>query len=65
MAGRPIGETVEANRREEVAMFSGRQEMLETFLLFFGTVGVLALVCWVGYLVAQIFLDDWRQPRPH
>ena len=45
-------------------MFSGRQEMLERFLLFFGTVGVVALVAWLGYLVAQIFLDDWRQPRP-
>jgi hypothetical protein len=55
---------LEANRREEVAMFSGRQEMLETFLLFFGTVGVVALVAWLGYLVAQIFLDDRRQPRP-
>jgi len=64
MAWRPIAATLEANRREEVAMFSGRQEMLETFLMFFGTVGVVALVAWLGYLVAQIFLDDWRQPRP-
>ena len=63
MALRPIDETVETNRREEVAMFSGRQELLETFLLFFGTVGVVALVGWVGYLLASIFLDNWRQPR--
>jgi hypothetical protein len=33
-------------------MFSGRQEMLETFLLFFATVGVVSLALWVGYLAA-------------
>ena len=44
-------------------MFSGRQEMLETFRLFFGTVGVVSLALWVGYLAAQMYYDARRHPR--
>jgi hypothetical protein len=44
-------------------MFSGRQEMLETFLLFFATVGVVSLGLWVGYLAALGFHDHRRHPR--
>lgn len=46
-------------------MFSGRQEMLETFLLFFATVGVISLALWVGYLAAQMYYDAHRYPRSH
>jgi hypothetical protein len=55
----------EQTAREEVAMFSGRQEMLETFLLFFATVGVVSLALWVGYLAAQMYYDAHRYPRSH
>jgi hypothetical protein len=44
-------------------MFTGRQEMLETFLLFFATVGVVSLALWVGYLAAQMFYEADRHPR--
>jgi hypothetical protein len=63
MARRARGESVRANDREEVAMFSGRQEMLETFQLFFATVGVVSLALWVGYLAAQMYYDARRHPR--
>jgi hypothetical protein len=63
MARRARTDSVRANGREEVVMFSGRQEMLETFLLFFGTVGVVSLALWVGYLAAQMYYDARRHPR--
>jgi hypothetical protein len=51
-------------QREEVAMFSGRQEMLETFLLFFATVGVVSLTLWVAYLAALDFYDRHHPRMP-